>query len=155
MDVLLHEYRAYIQYLIIFSLMAYAFVRGDGPEKEAGSILSGMVAMDVAYHLLFPESGVYDEIDIGHFLIDLTVLILLGRLAVRANRIYPIWMLAAQIISTLMHLDRGISPAIEPIAYAVLTRVPSYLQIMALGAGLIAHRRRLRRFGTYRSWRSI
>ncbi|WAT17933.1 hypothetical protein OZN62_13610 [Aurantiacibacter sp. MUD11] len=154
MEALLIEYRAYIQYLIIFSLTAYAFWRGDGPEKEAGAILSGMVAMDVGYHLLLPESGVYSEVDLGHLVIDLLVLILLGRLAVRANRIYPLWMLAGQIISTLMHFNRELSPTLDPIAYLVLTRMPSYLQIMALGVGLVAHRVRVHRYGTYRSWRN-
>ncbi|WP_158586754.1 hypothetical protein [Aurantiacibacter zhengii] len=154
MEALLTEYRAYVQYLIIFSLTAYAFARGDGPEKEAGAILSGMVAMDVVYHLLFPDAGVYQEIDPGHFLIDLCVLILLGRLAVRANRVYPIWMLAAQIISMSMHLNRELSSAIEPIAYLVLTRIPSYLQLLAFGAGLWAHHKRIMKYGTYRSWRT-
>lgn len=151
---LLVEYRAYIQYLIIFALTAYAWARGAGPEKQAGAILSSMVVLFLAYHLLIPEGGMYDKIDLGHLLIDLVVLVLLTRLAIRANRIYPLWMLAAQLISTLMHLGRGLDTQIAPIAYFLLTHAPSYIQVGAFALGLAAHRRRMKRFGTYRSWRA-
>ncbi|MCL6252265.1 hypothetical protein M3P36_14580 [Altererythrobacter sp. KTW20L] len=151
---LLVDFRPYLQYLIIFALTAYAFARGAGPEKQAGTIMSSMVVLYLAYHLLIPEGGVYDEIDLGHLMIDLVVLVLLGRLAIRANRIYPLWMLAAQLISTLMHLGRGLDTEITPLAYFLLIHAPSYIQVAALALGLAAHRRRVRRFGTYRSWRT-
>lgn len=151
---LLVEYRAYIQYLIIFALTAYAFARGAGPEKQAGAILTSMVVLFLGYRLLTPGSGVYDKIDLGHLVIDLVALVLLGRLAIRANRIYPLWMLAAQLISTLMHLGRELDTHIAPIAYFLLIHAPSYIQVIAFALGLLAHRRRVKRFGTYRSWRA-
>ena len=113
-----------------------------------------MVILNVLYHLLIPAGGIYYQIDYGHAAIDLLMLLLFGYLSIRANRIYPLWMFAAQIISTLMHIDRQLSSSMEPVAYMVLTRLPSYIQIIVLALGLIAHRRRIRRFGTYRSWRN-
>lgn len=150
---LLVEYRAYIQYLIIFALTAYAFARGAGPEKQAGAILSAMVVVFLAYHQFAGQSGMYDKIDLGLMAIDLAVLVLLMRLAIRANRIYPLWMLAAQLIATLMHLGRELDSHVPPIAYFLLVHAPSYIQVLAFAAGLVAHRRRTKIYGTYRSWR--
>lgn len=154
MGALLLEYRAFVQYLLIFALTAYAFRRGDGPEKWAGATLSAMVLLDILYRTLVPAGNVYNRIDYGLLAIDLAVFASLGLLAIRANRIYPLWMFAAQIISTMTHFNRELSADMEPIAYFVLARAPSYIQIIALLCGLVAHRRRIRRFGTYRSWRN-
>ncbi|MEO5707477.1 MAG: hypothetical protein ABIT10_11620 [Alteraurantiacibacter sp.] len=151
---LLVEYRAYIQYLIIFALTAYAFARGAGPEKQVGAILTSMVVLFLGYRLLTPESGAYDKIDPGLLVIDLVVLVLLALVAIRANRIYPLWLLAAQLIATLMHLGRELDSHVPPIAYFLLIHGPSYIQVLAYALGLAAHRRRVRRFGTYPSWRA-
>lgn len=152
-DFLLY-YRAYLQHLIIFGLTIYALYRGGEPEKYAGGILSGMVLLDYLYHFVFPQGGIYEQVDLGHLIIDLLVLIGLATLAMRANRMYPIWMLGAQLISTMMHLNREVSGEMQGIAYLILTRIPSYLQIGGFAVGLYMHRRRVGRYGTYRSWRA-
>ena len=146
--------RAFTQYALIALFTAYAFWRGAGPERIAGAIMSGMVIVDVLYHLIFPKGGIYDEVDLGHLFNDTWVLIAFALLAIRANRIYPIWMLAAQLIAMTSHLNREVSLEIAEIVYAIMIRVPSYIQLIAFGIGLVAHRRRVLRYGTYRSWRA-
>lgn len=151
---LLIDYRPYIQHAIIFGLAIYAWFRGEAPERYAGSILAGMVLLDYAYHFVLPDSGEFSDVNIGHFVNDVVIFVALIPLAMRANRIYPLWLLAAQLISVLMHLNREIAGSLDPLAYWALTRVPSYMQIVVLAWGLIAHRKRVRQFGEYRNWRS-
>ncbi|WP_279349633.1 hypothetical protein [Erythrobacter litoralis] len=147
-------YRAALQYALVFGTSAWAFARGDGPEKSVGLVLSGMI---IAFQLatwLLPASLTYGEVIPVYLAIDLSVFIAFTPIAMRANRIYPLWLLAAQLIALLMHFQRDLFPSIEPLAYYALTHGPSWVQTFAFLGGMIAHRRRLRRFGSYRSWKT-
>lgn len=148
------EHRAHIQHAILFSLCVFAWLKGDGPEKWSANILSGMVVLDYALHWTFQHSDHFDRIVLSHLLLDLLVLVALIPVAVRANRIYPLCILAAQLLAVVMHLNRGLAPEGMEFAYWLLTRVPSYIQIIALATGLYLHRRRARRYGPYRSWKT-
>lgn len=152
-ELLLIEYRAQIQHAILLGLCLYAWFKGAGPERWTAAVLFTMVALDYAYHFAFPHAHAFDRVHVGHLLIDLLVLAALVPIATRANRIYPICILAVQLISTVMHLNRGAVPAGMEFAYWLLTRAPSYLQIVMFAIGLALHRRRVARFGSYPSWR--
>lgn len=146
-------YRGFLQLAIVLGLALWAALHGKQPEKVSAAILTGMLLADYPHHWLFPETFEYHDIIIGHFVIDLGTFIALVPLAMRANRIYPIWLLAAQIISLLMHFQRELIPGIAPTAYFVLTHGPSWVQVVALTIGMVSHRRRTARFNSYRSWR--
>tara|TARA_A100001391_G_scaffold78331_1_gene50550 strand:- start:10760 stop:11227 length:468 start_codon:yes stop_codon:yes gene_type:complete len=146
-------YRAIFQYLAILGLFVYAFYRGGPPEKCASAILLGMVVLVVIYPIAFPQGGEYDSVEIGYFLIDLIAVLAFAALALKANRMYPLWLLAAQLISLMMHLTRDINVAMPGIVYFILMRAPSYILIVALAVGLYCHRKRIARYGSYRSWR--
>lgn len=148
------QYRAVLQYVIIFGTTAWAFSRGDAPEKLTGLVLTGTIVVFAIATWLTAPNHQYEGIVAAYFAIDLVVFIALTPLAMRANRIYPIWLLAAQLIALLMHFQRELLPDIEPLAYYVLIHAPSWVQTIAFLAGMIAHRRRIRRFGPYRSWKT-
>ena len=145
--------RGSVQHIAILLLAGIAFWRGAGPEKATGTILVGMLLILWVDRALFPQDGAYEEIDLSALTQDIFAMIAFGALALYANRIYPLWIAAAQVIATLMHFNREISSMIDPLAYAIVNRLPSYLQILAFMLVLAAHQRRVRRFGTYRSWR--
>ncbi len=155
---MLHEifinYRDEVQRSAFALLAIYAWAKGSGPEKLAtGTFVTAIVA-DMLYHFLLPEGSVYSEINLGHFVIDTATLLPLTFLVVRANRIYPIWLLAAQLIMFVMHIHREIFSEIDPLSYYVLTRAPSWIQLVALTAGISAHHHRARRFPHYLSWKT-
>lgn len=147
------EHRTIIQHSAFLGLAVLAWVRGDAPEKVVGSILLGMVALVYPYHLLFGMGGTYNTINVGNFIIDLVVCAALVPVAMRANRIYPLWILAAQLISVTMHFNRELAPGLPPMAYWLMPRVPSYIQLVAFGIGLGCHIYRTRGGRSYRSWR--
>ena len=74
--------------------------------------------------------------------------------ALNANRNYPLFIAAMQILAIAGHLSRGLIEAISPIAYAVMVIAPGWIQLLILGTGVIRHILRKRKFGSYREWRT-
>ena len=148
-------YRALLQYAIIFGLAGYAWFRGDMPERLATLVLPGMIALDIVNQLTLARNAAFETVEFGDLVIDGLALIAFAALAIKANRIYPLWLLGAQLIAVMMHFLRDISVGMEGGVYFILTRAPSYIQIVALMAGLYCHRRRIARYGSYRSWRTF
>jgi hypothetical protein len=152
-EALLVDLRPLVQAGLFVLLAAYALLKCDWPEKAAALIFLGAILLDELHHALFPE-GIYDRVNVGHLVIDAIMLLTLIQLAMRANRIYPLWLLAAQLIAAAMHLERGLLATIHPFAYWTLTRLPSYLQLVALCAGIVAYRIRVNRGIRVRPWRT-
>lgn len=148
------DYRAQLQHAVILALTLYAFRFSEKPEKLVGAILTSVFLADYAYHFFFPLGSIYHDVNIGHLVIDAMAFVALLPVAMRANRIYPLWVLAAQLIMLLMHFNREISDLIDPMAYWIITRMPSYIQVLALAIGIVAQRRRARAGQQYPSWRS-
>ena len=143
-----------LQRIVVAALFAIALWRGAGPEKLATGTMVAMIGFDAIYHFAFPGGRDYAKIDLGHLAQDLIGFVSYGYLTLRANRLYPICMLGAQIFVMVSHLDRELVTAIPDLVYAWLIRLPSYLQVAAAATGLLLHIRRTRRVGPYRSWRN-
>ena len=126
---------------------------GAAPEKISSGTLAAMVLIDEVYHLTIPAGHNYYAIDIGHMAQDLLATGSFAYLTLRANRLYPICLLGAQLLVMIAHLDREVFSEIDPTVYSWLIRWPSYIQLGAATAGLVWHIRRQRKHGSYRSWR--
>ena len=110
------------------------------------------ILTDVGYHLLFGPSG-FEVVDPAHLLIDGAELVAIMWLALRANRIWPIWAAAAQVMTFSGHLVVMIGESGIDRAYWAMTQLPPYIQLFALVCGAAFHSRRYRQIGHYRSWR--
>lgn len=135
-------------------LLAAGFVavwRGGPPERIAAAIIVAWLLSDGAYHLLFGPSG-FDQVDPVHVVLDGAELIAIAWLALRANRLWPLWAAAAQLICVSGHLAAFVDPGMRR-AYWAMTQLPQYIQLTALVLGALAHARRTRRVGRYRNWR--
>ena len=143
--------KAEIQFLIMGLIAALAFWKGAAPERAVAGSLVYMHLIDPPYHWLIGEAK-YDQIDLGHLFIDATTAALLFTIALRANRTYPLWLAAWQLISVFSHIVRNVSPAIAKNAYAIMIIAPSYFEIAIFAVGLLLHLRREKIFGPYRSW---
>ncbi|WP_052761968.1 hypothetical protein [Aurantiacibacter luteus] len=145
--------RYLLQYGIFAALAAYACLRGESPEKITGLIFVAAIVVEFVHHL----DGRNDpgtSIDLLHLVLDAGMFVGFAIVAMRANRIYPLCILAMQLIVLVMHFQRALFDPLPPIIYWIMVRLPSYLQMVAFAWGLAAHRRRARRGIHAPPWRS-
>ncbi|HWK42149.1 MAG TPA: hypothetical protein VNR60_09475 [Croceibacterium sp.] len=141
-----------IQIALIAAALLVAFRKGGSPERLAAAVIAAWMVVDVSYHLLFGPSG-FDRVDPVHLVLDGGVLIAITAIALRANRIWPLWAAAAQLICVTGHLAIVVQPEGLRRAYWAMTQIPPFIQLAALLLGVLAHSRRQKRWGNYRSWR--
>jgi hypothetical protein len=139
-------------FAMILAAAFFAVARGGPPERMAAGIIVCWVITDVSYHLVFGPSG-FDAVDPVHLVLDGVELVAIVWLALRANRMWPLWAAAAQLICVSGHVAVLVSPEGMRRAYWAMTQLPPYIQLTALLLGAIAHARRFERIGPYRSWR--
>ena len=137
--------------MVLFGAALVAVARGGPPERLAAGIIVCWIIADVSYHLVFGPSG-FDRVDPVHLVLDGGELVAIVWLALRANRMWPLWAAAAQLICVSGHLALFIEPGMRR-AYWAMTQLPQYIQLTALVLGAVAHARRFERIGPYRSWR--
>lgn len=119
----------HVSFLLI--AVAYAFWRGGRPEKQAAATLLAMLVFDRAYHALGAETG-YFEVDVFHVFNDGWALLALLSIALTADRFWPLWIAALQVIAFCAHYVRIADLTVPPIVYAVMIRFPYWLQIAVL-----------------------
>ncbi|ASK87017.1 hypothetical protein SPHFLASMR4Y_00225 [Sphingorhabdus sp. SMR4y] len=130
----------------------YALYRGGGPERWVACIVIGMVLLDPAVHIFTPLE--YTTLDPGHLVIDLAGWLGLLAIALRANRFWPLCVASLQTIALVAHATRMLDVTIHPKAYMIMQVASSYPLLVLLMIGTMFHRKRLKAFGTDRSWRN-
>jgi hypothetical protein len=136
---------------MVFAAAFLAVARGGPPERLAAAIIVCWILSDLAYHLAFGPSG-FARVDPVHLVLDGAELVAIVWLALRANRMWPLWAAAAQLICVSGHLALFMEPGMRR-AYWAMTQLPQYIQLTALVIGAVWHARRYARIGPYRSWR--
>src|SRR5688500_566272 len=96
----------------------------------------------------------FAEVDPAHLVLDGAELAAITWLALRANRVWPLWAAAAQLITVSGHIAVMVEPVSVRRAYWAVRELPGYVQLLALACGAAFHARRVRRIGCYRSWRT-
>lgn len=141
--------------LVSVGLLGAAALRwGAGPERMCAAALFAMTFGDPVYHLLVSHGPTYGTVDLGHLAQDIAVAAVFVGVALQANRVYPIWLAAFQLVSLLSHFAREVTDFFPKLAYGLMSYGPYYTTILILGFGIAAHARRTRRLGRYRSWRT-
>ena len=148
------DLRFWIQTAVFLALALAAWVWGGGPERCLAAVLIWFLASDQVLHMVHASSAGVVDIEIGHIAIDLAGAIGATAVALFANRAYSLWFAAFQLIALFAHLAHYAAPGVATLAYRLLSTGPSYFQMVLLGGGIWFHRRRVARFGPYRSWRS-
>lgn len=137
---------------IVALASTYSLWHGGPPERIAAKIVIVWILTDVGYHLIFGPSG-FVVVDPAHLVIDGAELVAITWLALRANRVWPVWAAAAQLMTFSGHIVAMIETGGINRAYWAITQLPPYIQIVAMVCGVVFHSRRYRQIGPYRSWR--
>jgi len=138
--------------LMIAAILVLAFRKGGDPEKLVAAVLASTAALDLVNHAIFGKTAFF-SVNPGHVVIDTWAMITLIWVALRANRGWPLWVSAAQIIVVLGHLAKIVDLSLVRYGYFAMTQMPLNIQAIALLLGTVAHMRREVSIGRYHAWR--
>ncbi|MCJ2182043.1 hypothetical protein MTR62_04900 [Novosphingobium sp. 1949] len=153
MIALLLDLKSDLEVLSFALLFVFAMLRGGAPERLLSGLMVAMFLVHRLYHLAAHGSVMFGAVNMGHFAIDLVMLADFGVIALYANRVYPLWMAAAQLIAVIAHVYLLVPAIAVRYAYDVMTITPSYMQVVFLALGLGSYVRRHGRSGSVRDWR--
>lgn len=110
----------------------FAFLKGDEPERLAmGAYLVGWLAS----LLLQDDSGLHSSWQPGMFALDVLMLLVLGGLAWKYKRTWPIWAASLQLIIVMSHLVVLFDVRTGIMAFYTIVNLASYGVLVAIGLG--------------------
>ena len=138
--------------LVLFFAIPFAVRKGGEPERLVAIVIVAALVCDVLNHLLFGDPTWFD-VNPGHFVIDIWTFLVFGWVALKANRGWPLWVCAAQLIVVIAHFSKLFEVDEARLSYWVLTQVPDCVELVVLIIGTAAHVMRQDRIGRYAEWR--
>jgi hypothetical protein len=119
-----------------------AVVWGGAPERVAATLL----ALAAAATTLLPRPSLvaYDAVFWGVLWVDLALLIALSMVAATADRFWPMWLAALQLVTLATHGVRGYDSSLLPWAYWLMAGKIAYPMMALLVIGTVRHRERKR-----------
>lgn len=126
----------------------FALWRGGQPERFVAAI----------FLLAFPLSSFLNHklrsqgVQIGSLVVDVTMMLLLLGIALRANRYWPIGLAAMQLLQVTGHLLKLADPRMLPLLYWISSVVWAYPMLILLLLGTVRHRNREKRLGPEPPW---
>lgn len=136
--------------LILVVSCGFAFWKGGAPERWAA--LAYCLAALVTYIIPTRFWASFESMDAPLLAIDIAMLAMLVALTARANRYWPIWAAALQLVLVTVHLAKAYSPTILPVVYFAVSSRIAYIMLVLLVVGTVRHTQRVRRFGEDSSW---
>lgn len=140
-------------YVLLDLCWMYALLRGGLPERIAATILAIGSTLTVA--ALSSLAIRFGSIEIGVFLVDVATLVGFLILALRAERYWPLWLTALQILGMAGHAVKEADPSTIRQAYAFALAFWSYPMLLLIAVGTWRHQRRLALYGVDKSWSSF
>ena len=110
----------------------FAFTKGDEPERLAmGAYLLGWMAG----LLLQDDQGLYSNWQPGMFALDFVMLLVLGGLAWKFHRNWPIWAASLQLIIVMSHLVILFDMSTGIMSFYTILNLAGYGILIAIGLG--------------------
>lgn len=143
--------------LVLFNALlilccGYAFWRGGAPERITAAIF--VVGTALTRASTFYAGRGFGSVEVEVLLVDVACLIGFLVIALRAQRFWPLWVTALQIIGTAGHAVKLLAPDMIPWGYAFLLAVGSYPMLLLIALGTWRHQQRLALNGADPSWSS-
>jgi hypothetical protein len=144
----------WIMRLALLATVVFAARKGGEPERLVAIVLVTTFLLDVANHTLFGDPSWY-TVNPGHLVIDTWAFVTLLWVALYANRGWPLWVSASQVLVELGHIAKLWEVDMVRRAYWTMTQMPFLFQLAVLAIGTVAHMNRQRRIGDYHAWRLV
>ncbi|MEA3036635.1 MAG: hypothetical protein QOH04_2407 [Sphingomonadales bacterium] len=138
---------------LVFACWLYAMLRGGAPERIGASIL--FFGSALTYAAVSGPAVRFASVEAGVFAVDVAALLGFLIVALCAERFWPLWITALQIIGTAGHAVKLVDPQVLRWGYAFALAFWSYPMLVLLTAATWRHQKRLRLYGVDRSWSSF
>lgn len=138
---------AYLFWILLAITTSAAWIWGGQPgalftpERTTATLF--VIAAVATLLFLPPEGSRYRRVETGALAIDVLLTIALVCIAVRADRWWPIWVTAFQLVSTIAHFARWASGSPDPAGYQIIEQVSSYPTQIGLAVGIWCQHRRM------------
>ena len=130
---------------------ALAVTKGGAAERTAALLQMTALALSRLLGWLSPNN--YSAALIQIWAIDIALGLALIILAIRANRFWPLWLVALQMQSVIVHLLKVIELQLVPIGYFAVVNLTAWPMITLTAIASLRHRHRLRQYGIDPSFR--
>lgn len=127
---------------MMIALALQAALRGGAPERIAAASLAA--AALVTWFANGDTASTFTQVQWDVLWIDAGLLCVLLAIALTADRFWPMWIAAFQLVTVAGHGARGYAPDILPSVYWWLLGKTSYPMMALLCIGIERHQRRLR-----------
>ncbi len=133
----------------LFLVCGYAFWGGGAPERATGLIF--LVAAAASYTVPYSHFHVVEG---PLFAVDLLTLAALTVIALTANRYWPLYIAAIQLLTVGIHAVKAYEPELVYWLYNWASAVLAYPTLILLVIGVARHRERVALLGGDRPWSS-
>jgi hypothetical protein len=137
---------------LMLGCCGYAFLRGGAPERIGAGIYGLGTALTVVAG--WESSHRFASLEVGILIVDFAAFVAFVVLALRADRFWPLWVAALQLLASAGHVAKLVDPDMNRWAYAFLLAAGSYPTLLLIALGTWRHQQRLKKFGADRSWSS-
>ncbi len=141
-----------LYYAFAFACSVYAGIKGAAPERIGAAVILVGSALTTAG--MSGPSSRYAYVESGALLVDGAALLAFLFLSMRAERFWPLWVAAFQLIATAGHAVKLLEPGLIRAAYAIVMGLWTYPVLLIIVFGAWNHQKRLKRFGVDKSWSS-
>ena len=135
---------------ILAATCGYALWRGGAPERAAAIFFA--VGFLATYALPFDKASSFHRVERGNLLVDLAMLVALLAISLRANRFWPMWVAAVQLLAVAIHGVKAYDPTLVAWLYNVASGKISYPMVAMLAIGVARHRERITAYGSDPDW---
>ena len=142
-----------LYYVLLVLCWTYALLRGGLPERIGATIL--VIGSQLTWAAASAGAARFESVETGVLLVDVGALLAFLALALRADRFWPLWVAALQILGTAGHAVKFTDPEVIRRAYAFILAFWSYPMLSLLVLGTWRHQRRIVRFGADKSWSGV
>ncbi|MCJ2183828.1 hypothetical protein MTR62_14160 [Novosphingobium sp. 1949] len=126
--------------------------KGGEPERLGGLVILAMWGLQSFGEYFLPSR--FSTVDPVAFCSDLVGTLGFGFIALHARRVWPLWAASLQLLSLSAHFARWADIGIPKIVYALMRGGPTFVVMLVLLAGTLAHWRRMRRVAVDHPWQS-
>lgn len=132
---------------LLIAACGYAAIAGGAPERATAAVF--LIAAAATYVAPYRR---FHEIETLLFLIDLAALVALAAIAARADRFWPLYVSALQLLALGIHGVKAYQPSLVYWMYGGASGKIAYPMVALLAIGVLRHRRRLHSAGSDPDW---